>query len=80
MSTEIKKVLNWCLYAFLYAAIFILLFIYFPEQVLFNLIRRFYSGFIGEGAWDDIYMSTLFALSLLINCILIYIIEKVRSR
>lgn len=80
MYTKIKLVLNWYLYAFTYALIFIALFSTFPEQAFFTFCSTFFHNEeIGEMRWDNIYMSTILILSLLLNGFVIYMAAVIKE-
>lgn len=80
MSTNFRAVLVWYKFAAVYVFIFIILFSLPLEQWLFDLIRRFYSEFIGERRWDNIYMSVILIIALIINGIVIYITTAISHR
>lgn len=80
MSTNFRAVLVWYSYAAVYVIIFFILFSLPLEQWLFDLIRRFYSEFISERGWDNIYMLVILITSLIINGIVIYITTAISHR
>lgn len=66
----VKPVLIWLIFTVSAVALYCGLFLYFPERALYD----WYSsdkGFVDEFVWVDIYMSTLLALTVLLNCIFI---------
>ncbi|WAH51754.1 hypothetical protein LMA04_16850 [Pseudescherichia vulneris] len=70
-------VLSWLFFAASYVIFYGLVFAFFPEEWLWNVARELYKGFIDEGTWNDIYMSVVLVLSLLINIIFMFLLLSV---
>ncbi|WP_049292300.1 hypothetical protein [Franconibacter helveticus] len=70
--THLTKVLVWYLFAATYILIFSTLFVFIPETWLYDLI---YGHNIETDAvhWDNVQMTLLLALALIINGMIIFI-------
>lgn len=69
-SMFIKPVFVWIIYTISAVAILCGLFEYFPEQEYYNWYPK-PEGSIDEFVWDRIFMTTLFLLTFVLNCIFI---------
>lgn len=71
MSTKydlVKYILRGLFLICSFLTFFILLFFYFPEQwFYYSVVNRLHPAFISEADWDNIYMSVLCVLALMIN-------------
>jgi hypothetical protein len=70
---KFKLILVCYAYSATYTAAALLLYLYLPEMWLYRTLSDHTEAFIGEILWDDIYMSLVFILSLLINGFVIFL-------
>lgn len=75
----IQYALLWIGEAFLYAAVFVLLFLLLPEVKVYYLIRR-YTDVIPGDIWDKYYFLSLCIASLFIVAIVVYITAAIKRR
>lgn len=66
----LKPLLIWLIYTTSAVAILCGLFVYFPEQAFYNWYPK-PKGTIDEYSWDEIFMTVVLALTVLLNCIFI---------
>lgn len=80
----VNYILSWLFFAASYVVFYGVVFVFFPEIWLWDKVRFFYHGFIEEGLWNNIYMSVILLLALILNVIFIFlvyfIIRRVKSR
>jgi len=60
-------IVSWLFFAASYVLLYGLVFDFFPEVWLWDHVREHYTSFIDEGTWNDIYMSVVLVLALLLN-------------
>lgn len=70
-------ILCWLFFAASYVLLYGLVFAFFPEVWLWDNVRKLYTGFIGEGTWNDVYMSVVLVLALLLNIIFMFLLLSV---
>lgn len=77
-------IVSWLFFAASYVLLYGLVFAFFPEGWLWDRARQFHTGFIEEGTWNDIYMSVVLVLALLLNIsfmfVLLSIIQHVKRK
>ncbi len=70
-------ILCWLFFAASYVLLYGLVFAFFPEVWLWDNVRKLYTGFIDEGTWNDVYMSVVLVLALLLNIIFMFLLLSV---
>ncbi len=70
-------IVSWLFFAASYVLLYGLVFAFFPEGWLWDRARQFHTGFIDEGTWNDIYMSVVLVLALLLNIIFMFLLLSV---
>ncbi|WP_312227704.1 hypothetical protein [Pseudescherichia sp.] len=70
-------IMSWLFFAASYVLLYGLVFAFFPEGWLWDRARQFHTGFIDEGTWNDIYMSVVLVLALLLNIIFMFLLLSV---
>lgn len=75
----LKPLLTWLTYTTSAVVILCGLFVYFPEQAFYNWYPK-PKGTIDEYSWDEIFMTVVLALTVILNCIFILITTLVYKK
>lgn len=66
-------ILTWLFFSASYVVLYGIVFTFFPEVWLWDKVRVFYHGFVEEGTWNNIYMSVVLLLALILNIVFIFL-------
>lgn len=87
MSTKrnlVKYILHGLFLICFFLMFYVLLFFYFPEQwFYYSVVDRLHPAFVSEADWDNIYMSVLCVLALIIDGLTVivsqWLLKKIKS-